>query len=186
MNFKKDDDFIAFSSQMLNGFKLYGEFTDAGYRFRSNTYTRIDKWWWPLEAESSFFDLVPFNHYPFSLTPEEIKDSVIAELYFRLDTNLMEHEKTVYSFTDFLDSLAGMMDFLFQLAVAIFGGYVFYSQDSQRCLDLYAEGKTTVRKKVDDLGFCFYFANYSSFSCCLRCCGTTRNAKSMVKKIDDM
>jgi len=49
MNFKKEDwNYVAFASQMLNAFPLYGEFTDAGYRFRPNVYDRVSKWYWPF------------------------------------------------------------------------------------------------------------------------------------------
>ena len=76
---------------MLNAFKLYGQFTDAGYRFRQNVYDRVDKWYWPFSESSVFYDLTFFNHHPFSVNEKNIDTTLIAEIYFRVDTNLLEH-----------------------------------------------------------------------------------------------
>lgn len=94
MNFKKEDwNYVAFASQMLNAFPLYGEFTDAGYRFRPNVYDRVSKWYWPFSKSSVFYDLVFFNAHPFRINKENIQTTGIADIYFRGDTNMLEHTK---------------------------------------------------------------------------------------------
>lgn len=92
MNFKKEQ-YVAYSSQMLNAFTLYGEFTDAGYRFRPNIYDRVSKWYWPFGESDIFYDLTFFNHHPFRVNEKNIKTTGIAEIFFRVDTNLLEHQK---------------------------------------------------------------------------------------------
>jgi len=90
INFMKDD-YVAYSSQMLSAFKLYGEFTDAGYRFRPNVFDRVSKWYWPFAQSSVFYDLTFFNHHPFRVDPKNIRTTLIAEIFFRVDTNMIEH-----------------------------------------------------------------------------------------------
>ena len=151
---------------MLNAFTLYGEFTDAGYRFRPNLYDRVSKWYWPFGESSTFYDLTFFNHHTFRINEENIKTTTIAEIFFRIDTNLLEHQKQVTGFTDFMDSLAGMMGFLFELLTAMVGSFIFWQQITNRCFDLYTEETDPLRETpLFKSGFGFYLRNYSAISC---------------------
>ena len=164
INFMKDD-YVAYSSQMLSAFKLYGEFTDAGYRFRPNLFDRVNKWYWPFSESSVFYDLTFFNHHPFRINKKNIKTTLIAEIYYRVDTNLIEHQKYVTGFSDFLDSLAGMMGFLFEILTALVGSFIFWQQMTLRCFDLYTEETDPLRKTgLYTSGFRFYVRNFSAIS----------------------
>ena len=107
--------------------KLMYEFTDIGLRFRQNKYNTQDFWYWPFTDSSTFFNLVTYNYSPVNVPPKQVKDAKkIGEVWFRIDTNVMDHTKKVTSFTEFLSSLAGMMGFLFTIAGSIFGSYVCF------------------------------------------------------------
>lgn len=80
--------------------KLLGEFTDIGYRFRQNVYNTQDFWYWPITDTSTFFNLETYNYSPVNVPAKEVsKAKKIGEVWFRLDTNVMDHTKQVTSFT---------------------------------------------------------------------------------------
>jgi hypothetical protein len=172
---------------MLNAFTLYGEFTDAGYRFRPNIYDRVSKWYWPFGESSIFYDLTFFNHHTFRINKENIKTTSIAEIFFRIDTNLLEHQKQVTGFTDFMSSLAGMMGFLFEILTAIVGSFIFWQQMTYRCFDLYTEESDPLRKTpLYTSGFSFYMRNVSAFSCLFSSCNKKDENVKLVEELDAM
>ena len=59
-----------------------GLYTDSGHRFRFNQIKRTDFWFYPLKSLDVFFDYVFFNHDTYEVSKS---DSLLAELYFRLD-----------------------------------------------------------------------------------------------------
>ena len=68
-----------------------GLFTDAGYRFRRNTFDRLDYWYPFIEStEQTFWDVKVFNSDTF-LTGDETQP--IAEIYFRLDIDEVLHSR---------------------------------------------------------------------------------------------
>lgn len=49
---------------------------------------------------------------------------IIAEMYFRIKTDTILHERQVYSLMDWLGDLVGIDGLLYQLLFAFFGGYL--------------------------------------------------------------
>ena len=70
-----------------------GHFSDTGYRFRKNTFFRVDEWY-PFRAreEEEFYDVTRFNSDTFLVEEDGYR---IAELYFRLETEEVTHHRTV-------------------------------------------------------------------------------------------
>lgn len=138
VNFQDSEKYVGYTTQYGYSMKLLGDFTDIGYRFRQNIYNTQDFWYWPITDTSTFFNLETYNYSPVNVPDKEVtKAKKIAEVWFRLDTNVMDHTKQVTSFTQFLSSLAGMLGFLFTIAGSIFGSYICFQQLNNRCLDLY-------------------------------------------------
>ena len=71
-----------------------GIYTDSGYRLRKNILLRDDQWY-PFNEDKNvtFYDMTFYNsdHYD---VPEDKK--LIAELYFRIETDLVTHKRVVY------------------------------------------------------------------------------------------
>jgi hypothetical protein len=105
---------------------------------------------------------------------------------------LIEHEKYVTGFSDFLSSLAGMMGFLFEILTAIVGSFIFWQQMKLRCFDLYTEENDPLRETpLYTSGFSFYVRNLSAISCFFTPCNKEDNKKqlealeSMQERIDE-
>ena len=91
-----------------------------------NRYQTEDFWYWPFAEVFNFFSLVTYNFNTVTVPEDEYKEANIGEIWFRLDTNIMDHTKKVFSFTQYLSSLAGMLGFLFTIAGNIFGSYICF------------------------------------------------------------
>ena len=79
---------------------LMYQFTDIGYRFRQNKYNTQDFWYWPFTEITKFFTMVTFSISTVAVPPDEVEEATkLAEVWLRLDTNVMDHEKKVTSFT---------------------------------------------------------------------------------------
>ena len=71
----------------------YGYYSDTGYRFRKNTFNRNDEWY-PFggEWQETFYDMTIYNSDTYMVNEDH---NLIAEMYFRLDTNEVQHQRTV-------------------------------------------------------------------------------------------
>ena len=61
-----------------------------------------------------------YNNDYFSVPKE---NTVIAELYFRLNSDQMSHYKRVFSFMDFLGAIGGVSRILLQIVGVLIGSY---------------------------------------------------------------
>ena len=82
----------------------------------------LDYWvpFFPSE-QIEFFNVVPFYDYHFSL-PKEHK--YLAEIFFRIDVNEVIHLRKVYSFGDWLASVAGIERLLLKWITFVIGGWI--------------------------------------------------------------
>ena len=67
-----------------------------------------------------------YNHDEMDVPHEDSHDKVIAELFFRLDVTIKEHERDVVQIDGFLDSIAGIFDLLMIILTFFFGGYISF------------------------------------------------------------
>jgi len=102
-----------------------GVFTDAGYRFRKNEFTKSD-YYWPFWGKNvvEFFDVVFYNNDPMKALPEH---NYMANIYFRFDIDKVQHFRTVYKIMDWLGSIAGIEKFLLKWLTFVFGGFLQYN-----------------------------------------------------------
>ena len=100
-----------------------GKFTDAGYRFRRNTFDKNDNFYPMSEStQVQFYDIIFYNSDTFAV--DETTDDKIAEIYFRLGVDEMIHTRDVYNFMDWLGDIGGIKEALMSFFVAVLGGYV--------------------------------------------------------------
>ena len=102
-----------------------GKYSDNGYRFRKNSISLVDHWipFYPPSKES-FYDVKHYNTDTLNVDP---RSEVIAELYFRLDADMIEHSRKVYSFMDWLGDMGGIPAILSDGVMAIIGGYLAFN-----------------------------------------------------------
>ena len=98
-------------------------FTDTGYRFRINRYTRQDVWYFPSTVTDTFTDLTKFNHDEYNILPTVYK-KMIGQLWFRLESNLLTHTRTVIQIEDFFGRIGGIFGILIYIFEVSFGDYI--------------------------------------------------------------
>ena len=47
-------------------------------------------------------------------------------MYFRLDDDIVDHKRVVFTFTDFIEVLGGVPGFVIQIAQFVYGGYAAF------------------------------------------------------------
>ena len=86
-------------------------YTDAGYRFRMNQFNAADNWFPFIPASiHTFFDYKFYNSDTYDTGTTQ--GHLIAEMYFRIDTDKMEHSRQVYNLMDYLGDIGGIGDVL--------------------------------------------------------------------------
>jgi len=75
-------------------------------------------------TQKKFYDVKLFSSDTVT-TSEEY--GYIGLMYFRIDTNKMEHERVVYRFSDWLVSIAGIERLLLRLLVFVFGDFAQFN-----------------------------------------------------------
>ena len=98
-----------------------GLYSDAGYRYRENTFDKKDHWFPGIgKSLEKFYDMTFFSS-------DEIEVgqyyNTIAEMYIRIKTDSISHERQVFSLMDWLGSIGGIEQILIDLLVFLFGGY---------------------------------------------------------------
>jgi len=87
-----------------------GLFTDSGYRFRKNEFTRRDKWYpFGTNIKQRFSDFTFYNSDTFDVGTDNIR---IAEMYFRLETDQVTHNRIVKQLMDQIGAIGGLSRFL--------------------------------------------------------------------------
>ena len=106
-----------------------GIFSDTGYRFRRNTFERYDDWVpWSKTVENEFYDLKFFNSDTMQLGPglADAKKE-IAEMYFRLEVDEVEHIRILFELMDWLGAVGGVVESLSKSAVLFLGSYMSFN-----------------------------------------------------------
>ena len=105
-----------------------GLFSDTGYRFRKNVFERYDTWVpWSKEVTNVFYDLTLFNSDTMVLPPALKNKKEIAEMYFRLEVEEIEHVRIFFELMDWLGSVGGIVEVLTKLATFILGSYMSFN-----------------------------------------------------------
>ena len=111
-----------------------GMFSDTGHRYRYNIFHRVDNWYSKQVKLNPFFDYIFFN----SDTYEVAKDKVeIAEVYFRLMTDQVTHDRKVFAIMDFFGALGGVSRVLLSMCGLFYGGYARFESAFETNAQLY-------------------------------------------------
>ena len=97
-----------------------GKFSDTGHRFRYNMFHRTDHWWTPKVIYNPFFDYVFYNSDTYDV---ELGRKEIAEVYFRLDSDQINHHRDVFAIMDFFGAIGGVSRVLLTMCGIVYGGY---------------------------------------------------------------
>jgi len=109
------------------------KYSDVGYRYRTNVFYNFKEWYPFAEEVISFDDPILFYDFKFfnqdtyvvPVVPSSEK-SLIAEIYFRLEIDQISHERVVYGFFDWLESMGGVPEILKSIASLMVGGYLAF------------------------------------------------------------
>ena len=97
-----------------------GLFTDTGHRFRFNEFLRIDYWWRGYKAVDKFFDYVFYNHDIYEVPKT---NTLIAQMYWRLNNDQIMHWRKAFSIMDLFGSLGGVSKILLSICTFFVSGY---------------------------------------------------------------
>jgi len=120
----------------------------------------------------------------------------IAEMYYRLEVDIVYHSRVVFSSMDFIGSLGGVSDFVLMMAGLIYGGYAtFHSMiitifvlyrirrgsDEQLFKDSIPEEQLAPNIENVNISLCMRIKLYFFTTCCapicFNCCKTSRHDK---------
>lgn len=100
-----------------------GLYTDSGYRYRYNKFERYDHWWSKQKITDLFYDMKFFSSDTFTVPKTQ---KVLAEMYFRMEVDIISHQRVVFSSMDFIGSLGGVSGFVLQMTQFVIGGYAAF------------------------------------------------------------
>ena len=121
------------------------KFSDTGYRFRKNTFSRIDKWWpFAPATEEGFYDTVYYNTDTFDVSVEH---KVIAKMFFRLNPDYKVSSRKVYQLYDWLGSIGGVSALMTSIFSLFFGGFIQFSTTTALITAMF--GKNGYAKEID-------------------------------------
>ena len=101
-----------------------GVFSDTGHRMRFNYFERTDFWWSKSQKIiDKFYDYVFYSSDTYDVPKT---NTVIAEIYFRLDSNQVTHRRIVFSFMDFVSSMGGIERVLLKICGVVYSGYASF------------------------------------------------------------
>lgn len=168
-----------------------GLFSDTGYRWRYNKFERYDKWWSQNMTTNLFYDFMFYNSDTFTVSEEETR---LAEMYFRLEVDIISHSRVVFSSMDFIGSLGGVSGFVMDMAGWFYGGYAaFHSafvtifvlyrirrgQDEQLFKGSNEDDQISPNIENIRLSLCMriklYFFTTCCAPCCFNCCKTKKH-----------
>ena len=119
-----------------------------------------------------------------------LTNTVIAEIYFRLDSAQVTHKRVVFSFMDFVSSMGGIERVLLKICGLVYSGYAgFWSVFATLGFLYKLRSENTIFKTrdEDDLQLIniplstriAVFYHQSCLAPCLRCCMTEKHKKIM-------
>ena len=102
-----------------------GKFSDGGYRFRENYFSKEDSWIPGVPSTiQKFFDIILFNSDSITVGDDYMQ---ICEFWFRIHIDKIEHSRKVFGLMDWLGALGGVGDVLKYFFVIIYGGYAAFN-----------------------------------------------------------
>lgn len=111
-------------------------FSDHNYSFRKNTLEKLDEWLPGVQSgdgTNEFYDTKILSSNEF----ETDTDPLLAEVYFRLDSDQIMHTRTVFDFMDWLGALGGVPDVLLFLIGFFLVSYSEFHAKIQIINDMY-------------------------------------------------
>lgn len=170
-----------------------GKFSDTGYRFRYNIFERFDQWYSQTLLTNIFYDYMFYNSDTFDVPDRKTE---IAEMYYRLEVDIVYHSRVVFSSMDFIGSLGGVSDFVLMMGGLIYGGYAaFHSalftifvlyrirrgSDEQLFKDSIPEEQVAPNIENVHISLCMRIKLYFFTTCCapicFNCCKSPRHEK---------
>ena len=98
-----------------------GIFSDAGYRYRLNTFDSNDHWIPGVgHGVKKFYDVINFSSDEIEVDDDYM---IIAQMYFRIKVDTIRHERRVFSISDWLGSIGGIKTILLDLFIIFFGSF---------------------------------------------------------------
>jgi hypothetical protein len=82
------------------------QYSDTGYRFRYNKFTKTDGYLIPKDGEDVFFDYFEYSRDSYDTAPDGYENMIYGG-YYRLQVDQIIHTRTVYHFFDFIGDLGG-------------------------------------------------------------------------------
>jgi len=123
---------------------------------------------------------------------------MIGQLWFRLESNILSHTRTVIQIEDFFGRIGGIFGILIYIFEVCFGDYInfeakirwiqkfyrFEKPEGQEWLtkDLVKENKKLNIKNIGIFGL--YVRYYSVFSFMFKCCPASKKDKQLLEIID--
>ena len=87
-----------------------------------------------FEDPEIFFDFFFYNLFTYDTPVNETK---IADIYFRLEIDEIEHWRVVFGFFDFLESLGGVNEIISSIAYFLIGSYLVFHSNMMSIKVLY-------------------------------------------------
>lgn len=126
-----------------------GKFIDGGYRFRKNNFKKLDHWLPGLSISlTTFFDVYFFNSDEFNVD-EKTALNKIGQIFFRIDSNEVNHLRRVYMLVDMLGEIGGLNAALTAMVMAGLGYYLTFSTDINYMMYMYSN-KALLHKNIID------------------------------------
>ena len=125
-----------------------GKFSDTGYRFRKNNLSRDDNWApFTKAVNNDFYELLHWNTDVFDV-PKDEPTNKIAEMYFRLNHEKINHSRKVFELYQLLGSVGGASYVLFSIFKYMIGGYCQLNLVVEIMTELYNDKFTQSDSKV--------------------------------------
>ena len=150
-----------------------------------------------------FYQFRLLEQFQFRIPKSDYLKTYVATMIFRKDSQQDMHNRTVFLFTQYLESIAGMYDLLIAMCAAIFGSLISTTAQMRWIKHLYRfrsqsdTPRTSGRPKgadyykfsekapIDMLSqYIFYFRNNSPCSSCLKCCPKSKGQKAYEDMMD--
>ena len=101
-----------------------GTFTDSGYRFRENLFSGVDSIFGIGRQHNRFYDVQFFSSDTLSVGTDH---GTVAEMYFRVSVDYVQHSRVVYKFMDWLGAIGGVEKILMKFLCFMIGGYASFN-----------------------------------------------------------
>ena len=87
---------------------------------------------------SKFYEIVNFNNDVFEIDPL-LATNKLASIFFRIDTEEVQHTRKVYQLMDILGELGGLNSALTAMVMVVFGSYLTFSSDINYMTYMYSD-----------------------------------------------